>query len=79
MGASIGHSGSQDDMATLGSYVLIDEITHILTIHYFFEEERESAYDDGQLPKGQYQITQPSEQDVWDINGEVLSLRDRIG
>jgi len=79
MGASIGRRESQDDTATLGGYVLVDGITHILTVHHLFEEEGKSVYDNGRLRESQYQITQPSEQDIRDINAEILSLRDRIG
>lgn len=79
MGASIGRRESQDDTATLGGYVLVDGITHILTVHHLFEDEGKSVYDNGRLRESQYQITQPSEQDIRDINAEILSLRDRIG
>ena len=79
MGASIGRGGSQNHTATLGGYLLIDGVTHILTVHHVFEDETDSAYNNGRLRKGQYQITQPSAQELRDINAERLSLRDRIG
>lgn len=79
MGASIGCGGSQDDTATLGGYLLIDGVPHILTVHHLFEEETGRAHDDGRLRKGQYQITQPSAQELRDIRAEILSLQDRIG
>lgn len=79
MGASIGRRGSQDDTATLGGYVLVDGIAHILTVHHLFEEEKDLAYNSGRLRKGQYRVTQPSEQDIRDIDVEILSLRNSIG
>ena len=79
MGSSIGRGGSQDDTATLGGYLLIDGVSHILTVHHLFEEEVEPMYGHGRLRKGQYQITQPSAQELRDIDAERRNLRDRIG
>lgn len=80
MGASIGRWGSEDHTATLGGYVVIDGITYILTVHHLFEDEKKvQASENGGLRRGQYRITQPSQQELRDIDVEVLSLRNKIG
>jgi hypothetical protein len=74
MGASIGRWGSEDHTATLGGYVVIDGITYILTVHHLFEDEKKvQASENGGLRRGQYRITQPSQQELRDIDVEVLS------
>ncbi|KAG4444406.1 hypothetical protein IFR05_000171 [Cadophora sp. M221] len=69
MGVSIGIEGSVKDTATLGGYVYIDEIPHILTVHHLFvDDETARVYEAGTA------ITQPSLQEV----KEFSELWDRI-
>ena len=39
MGVSIGLESSEKDTATLGGYIEIDGIPHILTVHHLFTDE----------------------------------------
>lgn len=59
MGVSIGIDGSVKDTATLGGYIYIDNVPHILTVHHLFTDENTgSVYQAGTV------ITQPSLQEV---------------
>ena len=78
MGVSIGIEGSTEDTATLGGYVYIDGIPHILTVHHLF-----TNCDTGEAFKPGTVITQPSLQEVkergvlWDrlrSSGECFHL-----
>ncbi|KAF8864377.1 hypothetical protein BDZ45DRAFT_685160 [Acephala macrosclerotiorum] len=67
MGASIGVDGSVTDTATLGGYISIDEVPHILTVYHLFEDEDSGlVYEPGTI------ITQPSLQELQGKSHHVL-------
>jgi hypothetical protein len=65
MGVSIGIEGSVKDTATLGGYLYIDGIPHILTVHHLFTDDETS-----EVCKLGTAITQPSLQEVKEL-GEL--------
>jgi hypothetical protein len=65
MGVSIGIEGSVKDTATLGGYIYIDGVPHILTVHHLFTDD-----DTGEVFKPGTAITQPSLQEVKEL-GEM--------
>ena len=66
MGVSIGLEGSVKDTATLGGYIYLDGIPHILTVHHLFTDD-----DSGEVFRPGTAITQPSLQEVKEL-GDML-------
>lgn len=70
MGVSIGVGGSTRDTATLGGYIYVDNIPHILTVHHLFaDEEAKITYKPGTA------VTQPSWQEVKDFSESWEGIR----
>lgn len=70
MGVSIGVGGSTRDTATLGGYIYVDDIPHILTVHHLFaDEETKTTYKPGTA------VTQPSWQEVKDFSESWEGIR----
>jgi hypothetical protein len=70
MGVSIGLEGSVKDTATLGGYIEIDGIPHILTVHHLFTDD-----DSGEAFRPGTAITQPSLQEVKELGDMLDRLR----
>ena len=68
MGASIGIAGSEKDTATLGGYIYIDDIPHILTVHHLFVDD-----ETGIVYGPETVITQPSLQEIAEARNQFQS------